>query len=106
MIAFALDEPRLTWDLVNDVRQLFDFPFMVNAYRAGTVVAITAGLVGWFMVLRRQSFAGHTLAVIGFPGAAGAVVLGLERAGRVLRLLRHRCSRDRARTRTAPIGLQ
>ena len=26
--------------------------------------------VGWFMVLRRQTFAGHTLALVGFPGAA------------------------------------
>ena len=41
---------------------------MVNAFRAGTIVAVVAGVVGWFMVLRRQSFAGHTLAVVGFPG--------------------------------------
>jgi zinc/manganese transport system permease protein len=36
-----------------------------------------SALVGWFMVLRRQSFAGHTLALVGFPGAAGAIWLGL-----------------------------
>ena len=35
-------------------------------------------LIGWFMVLRRQTFAGHTLAVVGFPGAAGAVLLGIS----------------------------
>lgn len=69
-------DPRLGWNVVDDVRHLFDFPFMVNALRAGTVVAVVAGLVGWFMVLRRQTFAGHTLALIGFPGAAGAVLLG------------------------------
>ncbi len=68
----------LTWNLVADARQLFEFHFMVNAYRAGTVVAITAGVMGWFMVLRRQSFAGHTLAVTAFPGAAGAIWLGLS----------------------------
>jgi zinc/manganese transport system permease protein len=50
---------------------------MVNAYRAGAIVAVTAGVVGWFMVLRRQTFAGHTVAVAGFPGAAGAVLLGI-----------------------------
>src|SRR5205085_3330920 len=50
---------------------------MVNAFRAGTMVAITAGPVGWFMILRRQTFAGHTLAVVGFPGAAGAGLIGL-----------------------------
>ena len=70
--------PQLTWDLVRDVRQLFEFPFMVNAFRAGTIVAVTAALIGWFMVLRRQTFAGHTLALVGFPGAAGAILLGVS----------------------------
>jgi len=54
------------------------YPFMVNAFEAGTVVAVVAGVVGWFMVLRRQTFAGHTLALVGFPGAAGATLLGLS----------------------------
>src|SRR5438445_10733024 len=70
-------EPRLTWNLFSDVRHLFDFPFVVSAIRAGTIVAVLAGLIGWFMVTRRQTFAGHTLAVIGFPGAAGATLLGI-----------------------------
>ena len=78
MLAAFSAEPRLTWDVVADIRQLFDFPFMVNALRAGTLVAISAGLIGWFMVLRRQTFAGHTLALIGFPGGAGAVLIGLS----------------------------
>ncbi len=51
---------------------------MVNAFRAGTVVAVMAAVVGWFMVLRRQSFAGHTLAVVSFPGAAAAIWLGIS----------------------------
>ena len=72
-----MDEPQLTWNLVEDVRQVLEYPFMVNAFRAGAIVAVLAGLVGWFMVLRRQSFAGHTLAVVGFPGAAGAVLVGV-----------------------------
>jgi zinc/manganese transport system permease protein len=63
---------------MNVIRDLFEFQFMVNAFRAGSVVAVLAGTVGWFMVLRRQTFAGHTLALIGFPGAAGAVLLGLS----------------------------
>ena len=67
MITAVAGEPRLTWNIVNDIRQLFDFPFMVNALRAGTIVAVLAGAIGWFMVLRRQTFAGHTLALIGFP---------------------------------------
>ena len=39
-----------------------------------------AGAVGWFMVLRRQTFAGHTLSVIAFPGAAAATLAGLPLA--------------------------
>jgi zinc/manganese transport system permease protein len=68
----------LTWNLVTDLRQLLQFPFMVNAFRAGTIVAVIAGALGWFMVLRRQSFAGHTLAVVSFPGAAGAILAGMS----------------------------
>lgn len=69
---------HLTWNVIDDVRQLLQFPFMVNALRAGTIVALVAGAIGYFMVLRRESFAGHTLALIGFPGAAGATWLGLN----------------------------
>jgi zinc/manganese transport system permease protein len=59
---------------------LFDYPFMVNALRAGTIVAVVSAAMGWFMVLRRQTFAGHTLSLVGFPGAAGAILLGLSPA--------------------------
>jgi zinc/manganese transport system permease protein len=65
-----------SWDLLADIREMWSLPFMVNAFRAGTIVAVLAALAGWFMVLRRQSFAGHTLAVVGFPGAAAGVWLG------------------------------
>jgi zinc/manganese transport system permease protein len=67
----------LSWDLFYDVQLMFSYPFMVNAFRAGTIVAVIAATIGWFMVLRRQSFAGHTLAVVGFPGAAAATWLGV-----------------------------
>lgn len=66
----------LTWNVVDDVRQLLTEHFMVNALRAGTIVAVTAGAIGWFMVLRRETFAGHTFAVVSFPGAAGAILAG------------------------------
>jgi zinc/manganese transport system permease protein len=67
-----------SWNLVTDVRQMFAYPFMVNAFLAGTIVALAAAVVGWFMVLRRQTFAGHTLALVGFPGAAGATLVGIS----------------------------
>ncbi len=70
--------PGFTWNIVTDFQWMWSVPSMVNAFRAGLVVAIMAGVVGWFMVLRRQSFAGHSIAVTGFPGAAAAVYAGLS----------------------------
>ncbi|MFJ8314169.1 MULTISPECIES: metal ABC transporter permease [unclassified Streptomyces] len=67
-----------SWNPVTDLQQIWAFPFMVNAFRAGTVVAVLAAVIGWYMVLRKQSFAGHTLAVISFPGAACATLLGIS----------------------------
>jgi len=62
------------------VNGLFTYPFMVNALEAGTIVAVMAGITGWFMVLRRQTFAGHTLSMVAFPGAAAAGLAGLPLA--------------------------
>jgi len=67
-----------SWNIVADLHRMLELHFMVNAFRAGTIVAVIAGAIGWFMVLRRQSFAGHTLAVVSFPGAAGAIWLGVS----------------------------
>lgn len=67
-----------SWNIGTDLEQVFRYHFMVNALLAGTVVAVVAGCIGYLMVLRRQSFVGHTLAVAGFPGAAGAALVGLN----------------------------
>ena len=56
------------------------YPFMVNALRAGTIVAVVGATIGYLMVVRRQAFVGHTLSLIGFPGAAGAIWLGVSPA--------------------------
>ncbi len=69
--------PGLSWNILADARAVLALHFMVNALRAGTIVAVVAGAIGYFMVLRQQSFVGHTLAVAGFPGAAGATYLGV-----------------------------
>jgi len=45
---------------------------------AGTCVAIVAAIIGYFVILRGLTFAGHALPNIGFAGAAGAVLLGLD----------------------------
>ena len=69
--------PSLSLNLVSDVHQLLTFQFMVNALEAGSIVAVLAAVVGWYTVLRRQAFAGHTLSLMAFPGATGAALIGL-----------------------------
>lgn len=53
-------------------------PFMVNAWEAGTVVALIAGVVGFFVVLRGNSFLAHAVPHGAFAGAAGAVLVGVD----------------------------
>ncbi|HVH14706.1 MAG TPA: metal ABC transporter permease [Candidatus Angelobacter sp.] len=65
-------------NLIADLQQIFYYPFMQHAYEAGTIVAIVAGIVGYFVVLRRSSFAAHSLSHIGFAGAAGAALVGIS----------------------------
>ena len=57
---------------------LFQYDFMVHAFEAGTIVAIVAGAIGYFVVLRSSAFAAHALSHIGFAGATGAVVVGIS----------------------------
>ena len=57
---------------------MFDYEFMRNAFAAATIVALVAGSIGYFLVLRGETFAGHALAHVGFPGATGAVLIGVS----------------------------
>jgi zinc/manganese transport system permease protein len=54
------------------------YDFMRTAFAAAGIVAILSGVVGFFLVLRGQTFAGHALSHVGFTGATGAVLLGLS----------------------------
>jgi zinc/manganese transport system permease protein len=56
---------------------MLDYEFMRNAFAAAGIAAVVSGLVGYFLVLRGQTFAGHALSHIGFAGATGAVLLGI-----------------------------
>jgi zinc/manganese transport system permease protein len=67
-----------TWDLLADAQQILAYEFMQNAFIAGTIVAILAGVVGYFVVLRRLSFATEALSHGGFAGATGAAVIGQD----------------------------
>ena len=57
---------------------MLEFDFMQNAFIAGGLVSVLAGVVGFFLVMRGQTFAGHALSHVGFAGATGAALLGLS----------------------------
>lgn len=57
---------------------MLEYEFMRNAFAASAIVGVVAGAVGYFLVLRGQTFAGHALAHVGFPGAAAAGLVGLS----------------------------
>jgi zinc/manganese transport system permease protein len=57
---------------------VLQYDFVQNAFLAGSLVAIMAAVIGYFVVLRAQAFAGEALADIGFAGATGAAILGIS----------------------------
>jgi zinc/manganese transport system permease protein len=56
---------------------MFEYEFMRTAFVAAGAAAVLSGAVGYFLVLRGQTFAGHALSHVGFTGATGAALLGL-----------------------------
>jgi zinc/manganese transport system permease protein len=63
--------------IITIIATMLEYDFMRNAFAAAGVAAVVSGLVGYFLVLRGQTFAGHALGHIGFAGATGAVLIGL-----------------------------
>jgi len=59
------------------ITDMFQYEFMNNAFAAAGIAAAVSGLVGYFLVMRAQTFAGHALSHIGFAGATGAGLIGL-----------------------------
>lgn len=57
--------------------EMLAYDFMRNAFAASAIVAVLAGVVGFFLVLREQTFAGHALSHVSFAGATGAVLMGI-----------------------------
>ncbi len=52
--------------------------FMVNAWEVASIVAVVAGVVGFFTVLRGSAFAAHAIPNGSFAGAAGASLIGVS----------------------------
>jgi len=57
---------------------MFAHEFFRNAFLAGTLIALACGLVGYFVVLRAQVFAGDALSHVAFTGALAAAAAGID----------------------------
>jgi zinc/manganese transport system permease protein len=53
-------------------------PFIQHALAAGSAIALLSGLVGYFMVLRGQVFAGDALSHVAYAGALAALAAGVD----------------------------
>jgi zinc/manganese transport system permease protein len=60
------------------IHTMLEYDFIQNALIASGIAAIVAGVVGYFVVIRGQTFAGHALSHIGFAGATGSGLIGLD----------------------------
>ena len=65
---------------------MLHYDFMRSAFAAGGIIALVAGVVGYFLVLRGQAFAGHALSHVGFAGATAGLLVGLPPLGGLIAL--------------------
>jgi zinc/manganese transport system permease protein len=73
MITQAVVLPPFTFNLFQDIHDILSYDFMRQALLVGTILSVVAGLIGYFVVLRHQAFAGEALSDVAFTGAlAGA----------------------------------
>lgn len=64
-------------NLVRDIADMLAYDFMRNAFAAGGCIAVSAGLVGYFVVLRNQVFTSDALGHMAFTGGLGGLLAGL-----------------------------
>jgi zinc/manganese transport system permease protein len=57
---------------------MFAHEFFRNAFLAGSAIALASGLIGYFVVLRAQVFAGDALSHVAFTGALAAAAAGID----------------------------
>jgi len=74
----TMNSAAFSFNIASDLQFMWQYDFMRHAFEAGTIVAVIAGIIGYFIVLRQSSFAAHALSHIGFAGAAGAVLIGVN----------------------------
>jgi zinc/manganese transport system permease protein len=80
MSGFVLGPGGVVADLnpITAIAHMLSHPFMARAFTAGTVIAAACGLVGYFVVLRVQVFAGDALSHVAFTGALAALAIGIN----------------------------
>jgi len=57
---------------------MFAHEFVRNAWLAGTFIGLACGVIGWFVVVRAQVFAGDALSHVAFVGAIAAAAVGVD----------------------------
>jgi zinc/manganese transport system permease protein len=65
-------------NLIDDVREILSYDFMQHAFVAGTFIALAAGLVGYFVVLRNEVFTSDALGHVAFTGGLGAQLANVQ----------------------------
>src|SRR5579864_3628020 len=68
----------LASDPVTGVGHMLSHPFIQHAVLAGTAIALVSGLVGYFVVLRGQVFAGDALSHVAYAGSLAALAAGVD----------------------------
>ena len=63
---------------IQDLQAMLAYDFMRNALVAGGCIAVAAGLVGYFVVLRNQVFTTDALGHVAFTGGLGGLLIGLN----------------------------
>ncbi len=76
--------PPFTLNLWQDIQAMLQYDFMRQAILAGTILSLVTGLVGYFVVLRHQAFAGESLSDVAFTGALGGAAFGINPLGSLL----------------------
>jgi zinc/manganese transport system permease protein len=89
---------------------MFALPFVQHALLAGSLIAVASGLLGYFIVLRAQVFAGDALSHVAFTGALAAAAAGIDLriglfAATVLMALLFAALGERARADDVTVGV-
>jgi zinc/manganese transport system permease protein len=77
-IVVASTLPPFTLNLWQDLQDILAYGFMRQALLAGTILSCVAGLIGFFVVLRHQAFAGESLSDVAFTGSLGGAAFGIN----------------------------